>query len=120
MKLMRLLRAVVAFVILVLIVIFALSNKQLVTLGFWPTGFLWETPLSVAVLVVAAVFFIGGALLGSSGAVAARARARRAEARLRVIEAQRPPVVTVPSNMTSTGPQRVPQLTAPGTRVLGA
>ena len=120
MKPMRLLRAAVAFIIVVLIVIFALSNKQLVTLGFWPTGFLWETPLSVAVLVVAAVFFIGGALLGSSGAVAARGRARRAEARLRVIEAQRPPVVTVPSNMTSTGPQRVPQLTAPGTRVLGA
>ena len=113
---MRLLRAVIAAIIVVLIVIFALSNKQVVSLGFWPTGFLWETPLSVAVLVVAAVFFIGGALLGSSGAVAARRRARRAEARLRVIEAQRPPVAAA----TPAGPQRVPQLTASGTHVLGA
>jgi uncharacterized integral membrane protein len=117
---MRLLRAVVALIILVLIVIFALSNKQVVALGFWPTGFTWETPLSVAVLVVAAVFFIGGALLGASGAAAARRRMRRAEARLRVVEAQRPPVTTMPPTMTPTGSQRVPQLTAPGTRVLGA
>ncbi len=119
MKPLRFVRAIVAAIVLVLIVIFALSNKQRVILGFWPTGYTWETPLSVAVLVVAAVFFIGGALLGSSGAMAARRRARRAEARLRVIEAQRPPVPTA-SAVTPSGPQRVPQLTAPGTRVLGA
>ncbi len=118
MKPLRLVRAVVAAIVLVLIVIFALSNKQLVVLGFWPTGYTWETPLSVAVLVVAAVFFVGGALLGSSGAMAARSRARRAEARLRVVEAQRPPVTASPA-VTATGPQRLPQLTAPGTRVLG-
>ncbi len=118
MKPLRLLRAIVAAIVVVLIVIFALSNKQRVVLGFWPTGYTWETPLSVAVLIVAAVFFIGGALLGSSGAMAARRRARRAEARLRVIEAQRPPVAVSPA-ATAGGAQRVPQLTAPGTRVLG-
>ena len=118
MKPLRLLRAILAAIIMVLIVIFALSNKQLVVLGFWPTGFTWETPLSVAVLVVAAVFFIGGAVLGSSGAMAARRRARRAEARLRVVEAQRSPVA-VPSAVTPSGPQRLPQLRAPGTGVLG-
>jgi len=87
---MRILRAAVAAIVVLLIVIFALSNRQPVGVGFWPTGYVWTVPLSLAVLAVAALFFIGGALLGRSGAASARRRARRAEAALRVIEAQRP------------------------------
>jgi lipopolysaccharide assembly protein A len=93
---MRVLRAAVAAVIVLLIVIFALSNRQPVDVGFWPTGYVWTVPLSLAVLAVAAVFFIGGALLGWAGAVSARRRARRAEAALRLVEAQRPVPTTGP------------------------
>jgi len=91
---MRIVRAAVAAILVLLIVIFALSNRQPVEVGFWPTGYVWTVPLSLAVLAVSALFFIGGALLGWRGASSVRRRARRAEAALRVVEAQRP----VPSN----------------------
>lgn len=87
---MRLLRLLLGAVVVLLVVIFALSNRQLVQLGFWPTGLTWQVPLSLAVLTVAALFFLGGALLGWSGTLAQRRRARRAETALRVVEAQRP------------------------------
>lgn len=87
---MRILRALVAAVAVVLIVIFALSNRQPVDVGFWPTGYVWTVPLSLAVLAVAAVFFVVGALLGRAGTASARRRARRAESAMRVVEAQRP------------------------------
>jgi uncharacterized membrane protein YciS (DUF1049 family) len=48
-------------VILVLIV-FAASNPQLVTLALWPTALSFAAPLSVATLVIAAIFFLAGAL----------------------------------------------------------
>jgi uncharacterized integral membrane protein len=87
---MRALRLIVGTVVVLLVVVFALSNRQLVSVGLWPTGYTWELPLSLAVLLVAAMFFLGGALLGWSGTLAAQRRARRAEAALRVTEAQRP------------------------------
>lgn len=93
---MRIIRAAVAAIVVLLIVVFALSNRQLVNLGMWPTGYVWEVPLSLAVLAVAALFFVGGALLGGSGALSARRRARRAEAALRLAEAQRPAVAGTP------------------------
>lgn len=87
---MRIVRVLLGALVVLLVIIFALSNRQPVQLGFWPTGLTWEVPLSLAVLTVAALFFLGGALLGWSGTLAQRRRARRAEAALRVIEAQRP------------------------------
>jgi uncharacterized integral membrane protein len=103
---MRVLRLILAAIAVLLVVVFALSNRQVVSVGMWPTGFVWELPLSLAVLLVAAVFFVGGALLGWSGTLAARRRARRAEAALRLIEAQRPvPATALP---TSNAPQLAP------------
>lgn len=101
---MRVVRAIVAAIIVLLVVIFALSNRQSVDVGFWPTGYVWTAPLSLAVLAVAAVFFIAGALLGWSGTLSARGRARRAEAALQLIEAQRPvpdaaPVAPLPPSL---------------------
>ena len=93
---MRALRAVVAAAAILLIVVFALSNRQLVSVSAWPTDLTWEVPLSIVVLAASAVFFVAGALLGSRGAAAARRRARQAEARLRVVEAQRPVSAGVP------------------------
>jgi hypothetical protein len=47
-----------------------------------------ETPLSVAVLVASAVFFVLGAIVVSIGSLAQRRRARRAESRVRALETE--------------------------------
>ncbi len=71
-----------------LLVAFALSNQQMVRLGLWPTDILIDMPISVAVLVAAGVFFIVGAFMTWTTAVAMRARARRAERLVRQLEGQ--------------------------------
>lgn len=73
------LRALIAFPALIFIVIFALSNQQLVTLGMWPTGISIEVPLAWAVLGISGLAFIIGALMTWGGQLRARGRARRAE-----------------------------------------
>lgn len=82
--------------VFVLIVAFALSNQTPVQLGFWPTGLIWETPLSIAVLVVGALCFVLGAAVTWVGRIAATARAAQAErtiAKLRAQLAERPTTV---------------------------
>ena len=81
-------RVLFAIPLLVILIAFALSNQQMVQLGIWPTDILLNMPVSVAVLVAAAVFFILGGFMTWSGAVAARARARRAERTVRQLEQQ--------------------------------
>lgn len=81
-------RILIAIPLLVLLVAFALSNQQLVRLGLWPTDILVDMPLSVAVLIAAGVFFIVGGFMTWATALAARARARRAERQVRQLEAQ--------------------------------
>ena len=86
-------RTLIAVPVLLLLVLFALSNRETVTLGLWPTDLAWNTPLSLAVLIIAALFFLAGALMGWSSTWLWRRRAHRAEAALRVLEAQRPATV---------------------------
>ena len=73
---------------LLLLVLFALSNAVPVQLGLWPTDLSLETPLSVAVLVASALFFVLGALVVGVGSLAQRRRARRAEGRVRALESE--------------------------------
>ena len=73
---------------LLVLIVFALSNTAATTLGFWPTALAVVTPLSVAVLVAAALFFLLGALVTWFGTLAQARRARRAEARVRLLEGQ--------------------------------
>ena len=85
---MRLLRLIVAVPMLVILVLFALSNRTPVRLGIWPTDLSVELPVSFAILgAMAATFLIGGLMLWVS-AMGARGRARRAE-HARVILDQR-------------------------------
>ena len=70
------------------LVLFALSNRQIASFAFWPTGFALNAPLGIAVLVCVAIGFLAGALLVWFGTVAARLRARRAEGQVRLLEAQ--------------------------------
>ena len=73
---------------LLVIVLFALSNKQTVELTLWPTDFQLDMPLSLAALSLAFVFFLAGALMSWGGTLAARSRARRAEATVRQLRGQ--------------------------------
>ena len=81
-------RVLIAVPLIVILVAFALSNEQAVNLGLWPTDIRIEVPLSVAMLVAAGLFFIVGAFIAWGSTVSARARARRAERRVRQLEAQ--------------------------------
>lgn len=74
--------------VLLVIVLFALSNQQSVRIVLWPTDFAVQAPLSLAVLGLALVFFLGGALVAWAGTLSARRRARRAEAAVRQLTYQ--------------------------------
>ena len=80
------LRLVIAVPLIAILVIFAVSNRQDVAITFLG----WETSaaLSVTVLLAAAAFFLLGALLVWFGELRQRRRARRAEYRVRELEAQ--------------------------------
>ncbi len=80
------LRAILLFPFLVLLIAFALSNQQPVSLSLWPTDVSMEVPLSLAVLSVAAVFFLLGAFIVWVPGLRHRWRARRASRRVATLE----------------------------------
>ncbi len=90
--------------LLLLLVLFALSNTAPVRLALWPTGVSGEVPLSLAILGGMAVAFLGGGLLVWVSELAQRRRARRAEHTIRLLEAQvqelktHVPVQTLPTS----------------------
>ena len=47
--------------LLILLILFGLSNRQEVYLYLWPFDLAWAAPLSVAILVIGALFFLLGA-----------------------------------------------------------
>ena len=74
--------------LLVLLVLFGLSNKQEVALRLWPFDLAWAVPLSVAMLLMAALAFLFGALTAWMAALPHRRRARRMEEAARLLEAE--------------------------------
>jgi uncharacterized integral membrane protein len=80
------LRVIIGLPLLVILVVFALSNTDPVRLGIWPTDYSVQVPLSIAVLAAAAVAFLLGALIVWLGELGQRRRARRAEDTVRVLE----------------------------------
>lgn len=81
-------RVLLAAPLLFILVLFALSNKQVVGLSLWPTDVQIELPVSIAVLTIAGLFFLFGAMVAWSGTLTERTRAKRAEATVRQLEAQ--------------------------------
>lgn len=81
-------RFLIALLLLLPLVSFALSNKTPVRLGMWPTDFALEVPLSLAVIGGMAIAFLAGALLVWVSELALRRRARHAEQMVRLLEAQ--------------------------------
>ena len=82
------LRIVLAAPFLLILVLFALSNPQTTPFKLWPTDFVVELPLSLAVLGAMGVAFVAGALVLWMSVLAARHRARRAERTVKILEAQ--------------------------------
>jgi putative membrane protein len=81
-------RRLISGVILVLLILFALSNREPTTLRLWPTDIVVQLPLALAILGSMAVAFLFGALVLWLGVLNARRRARRAEHAVRLMEAQ--------------------------------
>ncbi|MBN9561255.1 MAG: LapA family protein [Alphaproteobacteria bacterium] len=81
-------RLIIAIPLLIILVVFALSNTAPVQVGFWPTGLALAVPLSVAVLVGMAIAFLIGGLIVWASELGQRRRARRAEHVARLLEEQ--------------------------------
>ena len=81
-------RWLIALPLLLILVLFALSNRQELTLGFWPTPYSVAVPASLAILGAMAVGFLVGALITWVSALGARRRARRAEETNRLLQAE--------------------------------
>ncbi len=79
---------IVTFILCVPLVLFALSNTEVVRLGLWPTDYGLEVHLSLAILVAMAIAFLLGALVVWLSELSQRRRARRAERTVRLLEAQ--------------------------------
>lgn len=81
------LRLLIAAPFILVIVVFALSNRQPVQLGLWPTDVSVSVPLALAILAPVAVAFLLGAAVMWFSAVGQRRRAGRAERRASLLAA---------------------------------
>ena len=82
---------IVTFVLCLPLVLFALSNTEVVRLGMWPTDYGIDVHLSLAILVAMAIAFLLGALVVWISELSQRRRAR--------------PVVGRPAVRRSAGPR---------------
>jgi uncharacterized integral membrane protein len=104
------LRALLLAPFLLLLIAFALSNPQPVSLALWPTDVTLEAPLSIATLVIAGVFFLLGGLIVWLPSLGHRRRARLAEKRAKALEtelAARDKVVVLPPDRRLAAPTPV-------------
>jgi uncharacterized integral membrane protein len=85
---LRLLAFLFVAPLLLLLVLFAISNPQPAQLLLWPFDLAWEVPLAGAVLGAAALAFLLGALLAWGGALRYRRRARRMQRAAQLLEAE--------------------------------
>ena len=81
-------RLLIGLPLLILLVLFALSNTTPVRLGLWPSDYTLQLPLSLTVLGALAIAFLAGGVTVWVSELAQRRRARRAEQTVRLLEAQ--------------------------------
>lgn len=82
------LRLLIGGLVLLVMVLFLLSNTETVHIGLWPTDYSLQAPLSVAVLIALGVGLLCGGLIVWMAELGQRRRARRAENAVRLLEAQ--------------------------------
>jgi uncharacterized integral membrane protein len=83
---MRLLRLIVTILVLLLLALFAGSNRAPVTLRLWPTDYAATLPLSLAILGAALLAFLAGGMFVWIGTFARRRQLRRLEDTVRLLE----------------------------------
>ncbi len=81
-------RLLIGLPLLLLLVLFALSNTAPVRFGLWPSDYTLQLPLSLAVLGASAIAFLAGGAIVWLSELAQRRRARQAEHTVRLLEAQ--------------------------------
>ncbi len=79
-------KALIALVTLLVLVVFLLSNRDGVALGFWPFGLFVTVPLGAVVLVALVIGFLSGLVAHLPRRMSAGRRARRAEKRVAELE----------------------------------
>lgn len=105
-------RLLIAAPFLLLLVIFALSNRAVVALGLWPTDLHLAAPLSLVVFAAAGIGLLLGACLVWVNELRQRRRARRAETAVRRLEAE---VRALEARLPPAAPRTAPGTAPPGT-----
>jgi len=88
MRALRVLRLVIGALLLLLLVLFVLSNTAALRLGLWPTDYSLTLPASIVILGATAVAFLAGALMVWLGELGRRRRARQLEQTVKLLEEQ--------------------------------
>lgn len=87
-RLARIIASILTLPVTIAIVLFAVSNRQLVQLHFWPLPESLEVPVYAVGLITMLTGFLIGGVVAWFGALEARQRARTAERELRTLEAR--------------------------------
>jgi uncharacterized integral membrane protein len=85
------LKSVIGFLIILALVIFLLSNRVPVDIGFWPFGQVATLPLGAVVLAVLVLGFLLGLAFHLPHRFALNRRAKRAEKRVAELESRTSP-----------------------------
>lgn len=81
-------RLLIALPLLLLLVLFGLSNTMPVRLRLWPSDYTLQLPLSLTILGGMAIAFLAGGMIVWLSELGQRRRARHAEQAVRLLEAQ--------------------------------
>jgi uncharacterized integral membrane protein len=106
----RMVRAIIYIPLAFVLVLFAMSNRDIVHLGLWPFDFSLDLPLSIALLLTFAIAFVLGALLLWFSVIAARLRVRRAKHEVAMLESQ---VADLKARLEAAGPHAPAEIEAP-------
>jgi uncharacterized integral membrane protein len=85
---MSVLRWVALAIVAVLLILFAVSNREVVSVGLWPLPVTLELPLYIVVLGTLVIGFLAGQLVTWIGGWRWRREARRSRERIATLEAQ--------------------------------
>ncbi len=90
-------RTIIGLLVVLVLIVFLLSNRDPVGLQFWPFGFVVALPLGAVVLAVLIFGFLAGLVFHLPRRLGANRRAKRAEKRNAELEARlaAPPAVVV-------------------------
>jgi putative membrane protein len=85
---MKILFRIFVLIVALVLALFAVSNREAVSLGFWPVPFLVEVPLYVALLAALAIGFLIGELAAWIAGRRWRREARRHARRIAALEGE--------------------------------